>query len=680
MSSWIRHVSFVAVLSGLLNACGSSSSTSVTAPTPRCGVNASAQPASVAAPGGSGAIVVATNRECAWEARSEAEWLSLSGTSGQGDGTVTFAAAANAQVVERRARVLVNGVGVEITQAPAPCLYTVERPERAIDANGGRLDVAVSAQNGCSWTAASQVPWIGVTTGATGQGAGVVTLLVQENDGPSRRTGTVTIAGQIVTVEQGEATTPVPLPPIDPNCTFTVEPQARQFGDEGGVGEVVVAASAPGCAWAAVSAAPWITLQGGAGEAGSGSVRYTVAPNTTGAARAGTLVVAGAVVTVTQAAAGAPPTAPCTFTIAAVTTAFPAEGGSSEVAVTASAPACAWTAQPAVGWIAIQGSAGGAGSGQIRFVVAANPSPTARSGTLVVAGFTVTITQAAAPTTPPPPPPPCTFTIAPTSASYEAGGGTGEVVVTASASTCTWTATSAAPWIVIGSGGSGTGSGRVAYSVTPQTATDDRTGTLTVAGSTVTVTQAGAVPVVPCTFSIAPNAASYPSAGGSGEIVVTASAPTCAWSATSAAPWLTIPGAASGTGSGRLAYTVANHTAATERSGTLTVAGFTATITQAGAPPPPCTFTVAPLELTVALLGAINLEVRVETGAACSWTAVSQANWITINGAASGTGSGSIRVTVGASLLTGRTGTLLVAGQTVTVNQTGLLGARENRD
>ena len=71
---------------------------------------------------------------------------------------------------------------------------------------------------------------------------------------------------------------------------------------------------------------------------------------------------------------------------------------------------------------------------------------------------------------------------------------------------------------------------------------------------------------------------------------------------------------------------------------------------------------------------------RVDTGATCSWTAVSQANWITINGAASGTGSGSIRVSVAASLLTGRTGTLIVAGQTVTVTQTGLLGARENRD
>jgi hypothetical protein len=202
-----------------------------------------------------------------------------------------------------------------------------------------------------------------------------------------------------------------------------------------------------------------------------------------------------------------------------------------------------------------------------------------------------------------------------------------------------------------------------------------------VAGFTVSVVQQAApAPPPPCTFSLAPNTAAFPAAGGGGEVVVTASASTCTWSASSAAGWIAIQGAAGGTGSGRLAYTVANQADPAERSGTLTVAGFPVTITQAAAPPPPCTFTVAPLELTVALLGAANLEVRVDTTSTCAWTAASQANWITINGTASGTGPGSIRVSVSASLLTGRTGTLVVAGQTVTVTQTGLLGARENRD
>jgi hypothetical protein len=254
-------------------------------------------------------------------------------------------------------------------------------------------------------------------------------------------------------------------------------------------------------------------------------------------------------------------------------------------------------------------------------------------------------------------------------------------VVTASASTCAWTATSAASWITIPGPSGGTGSGRLAYTVAAHADAGERTGTLTVAGAAVSVRQSGApAPPPPCTFSIAPNTAAYPAAGGGGEIVVTASASTCEWSASSGAGWIGIQGAAGGTGSGRLAYTVASHSANAERSGTLTVAGSPVTITQAAAPPPPCTYVVTPLELTVALLGAINLEVRIETAGTCAWTAASQANWITINGTASGTGSGSIRVTVAASLLTGRSGTLLVAGQTVTVTQTGLLGARENQD
>jgi hypothetical protein len=767
MTSRARHFTLVAVLAALTGACGRESSTSVTAPSSRCGVNASAQPTSVSAPGGGGAIVVATNRECAWEAHSEADWLSLSGAAGQGDGRVTFAAAANPQVVERRGTVVVNGVRVEITQGAAPCVFTLDRLERAVAASGGRHDVAVSTQNGCAWTAVSQVPWMTIVAGATGQGSGVVGVLVQANETADRRTGTLTIAGQTYTVEQ--ASSPVPIPPSDPDCTFVVEPQIGQFGSEGGIGDVAVSASASRCAWAAASAVPWIRIEGSANETGSGRLRYVVAPNT-GPARAGTLIVAGTVITVNQGAPGTPPPTPCTFTIAPTTASFAADGGSSEVVVTASAPTCAWTAQPSVSWIAIQGASGGTGSGRLRFAVAVNTATVARSGALVVAGSTVGISQAAASPTPPTPDPctitvaptaasfpsaggtadvvvtasaatcawtasagvpwitfqgsaggtgsgrltyvvagqtgttdrtgtfvvagttvtvteaaapagpdPCTFTIAPNAAAFAAAGGNGDITVTASASTCTWTAASAAPWLAIQGAAGGTGSGHLTYTVASYSGGTDRVGTLTVAGFAATITQTPPPPPDPCTFSIAPSAATFAAAGGAGEIVVTASASTCTWTATSAAPWITIQGAAGGTGSGRLAYAVANHTGATDRAGALTVAGFTATITQT-APPPPCTFTVTPLELTVGLLGAINLEVHVETGATCAWTAASQANWVTINGAASGTGSGSIRVSVAASLLTGRTGTLVVAGQTVTVTQTGLLGARENKD
>jgi hypothetical protein len=54
-----------------------------------------------------------------------------------------------------------------------------------------------------------------------------------------------------------------------------------------------------------------------------------------------------------------------------------------------------------------------------------------------------------------------------------------------------WSAFSNAPWITITSGVTGSGGGAVNFSVTANTSADPRTGTITIAGQTFTVTQAG---------------------------------------------------------------------------------------------------------------------------------------------------------------------------------------------
>jgi glucose/arabinose dehydrogenase len=84
---------------------------------------------------------------------------------------------------------------------------------------------------------------------------------------------------------------------------------------------------------------------------------------------------------------------------------------------------------------------------------------------------------------------PCSFAIAPTSASFPAAGGGGSVTVTAGGG-CGWTAVSNAPWIVVTGGASGAGTGTVTYTVArfverPRI----RTGSITIAGRTFTVTQ-----------------------------------------------------------------------------------------------------------------------------------------------------------------------------------------------
>src|SRR5262249_27060435 len=93
----------------------------------------------------------------------------------------------------------------------------------------------------------------------------------------------------------------------------------------------------------------------------------------------------------------------------------------------------------------------------------------------------------------------CTFSIAPTSQSFASTGGTGSTNVTAGAG-CPWSAVANDSWLRITGGASGNGNGSVNYSVDANTSTSPRSGTLTVAGRTFTVTQDGA----PCTYSISP--------------------------------------------------------------------------------------------------------------------------------------------------------------------------------
>ena len=172
----------------------------------------------------------------------------------------------------------------------------------------------------------------------------------------------------------------------------------------------------------------------------------------------------------------------------------------------------------------------------------------------------------------------CTFSIAPISQNFSSAAGSGSITVTAGGG-CSWTTTEALSWVTVTSG-TGTGNGSVNYSVAANSSTAPRSGTMTVAGQTFTVNQAGAD--APCTFSISPTSQSFVSTGGSGSIAVTASASTCMWTSANALSWVTIT-SGTGTGSGNATYTVASNSSTSSRDGTFTVAGNTFTVNQAGA-------------------------------------------------------------------------------------------------
>ena len=91
-----------------------------------------------------------------------------------------------------------------------------------------------------------------------------------------------------------------------PTSCATVSPVSQAFFSAGNTGSVTVtknlSATAP-CDWNAVSNSSFITIDSGASGSNNGTVNFTVAPNTTGSARVGTLTVAGRNVTITQDAA-----------------------------------------------------------------------------------------------------------------------------------------------------------------------------------------------------------------------------------------------------------------------------------------------------------------------------------------------------------------------------------------
>ena len=83
-------------------------------------------------------------------------------------------------------------------------------------------------------------------------------------------------------------------------CTRSISPTSQSFGSGGGTGSVTVTAGT-GCAWTAVSNAPWITITGGASGSGNGTVTYSVAPYTSRLSkRSGTMTIAGKTFTVKQ--------------------------------------------------------------------------------------------------------------------------------------------------------------------------------------------------------------------------------------------------------------------------------------------------------------------------------------------------------------------------------------------
>ncbi len=519
-------------------------------PPPLCSYTVSPATASIVAAGGTGSFSVNALSNCGWSASVPLQyqyWIKItSPASGSGSGTVTYSLSPNGSTLSRTGTISAGGQIHTITQFGSTCAFAINPSALTIPASGGNVTLGVNASlANCPWTASSNQPsWIQVTSGASGTGSGNVGLIVAANSVNSSRSGSVSIAGVIFNVSQSAA-----------GCTVSLSGSGADIPASGGAGAVDVVTN--GCAYATIDGPGWITVTSGGSSPGSATLEYSVAANSSTQARSGSLLVGGQPFQIVQAGVA------CSFTINGSSTLFGASGGTGSIAVTPNGANCGWTASSLSGsppWLAIDSGSTGTGSGQVSFSLGPNPSSEGRSGSIVVAGQTVTVSQSGAV---------CGYILRSSEGIIPAAGGT-SVAGVVSAAGCSWTAVSNTPsWIQITSGGTGSGSGDVIYSAQPNPSPALRSGTITVADQTYTVTQPG----MPCTYTLVTTSTTVgpdgaPPGTPGATFSFTANQAGCSPAAVSFAGWITVTTAFSGT-SGTVTFAAEANPLTNMRSGAI---------------------------------------------------------------------------------------------------------------
>ncbi|MCW5965022.1 MAG: hypothetical protein KIT83_13360 [Bryobacterales bacterium] len=253
---------------------------------------------------------------------------------------------------------------------------------------------------------------------------------------------------------------------------LTVSPPNGTFSGVGGTLDFQVTVTA-GTPWTAVSNESWLTVVAGSSGTGPGVVRLSADTNETNLSRTARLTVGSFIVYLVQD----PLFAVVRFLPDAI--AVPPSGVQRSITVIVEPPNLAWQATSSVDWITVI-TGRDVGSGQVNFVVAANPTAATRVGQITVVGQSLTVTQTGSL---------ASFTVSPSAVSIPFSGGAGQVTVTAQPDDARWGAFSLSPWISV-SGGQFTGSGVVSYTADSNPLGEVRQGNIRIADTLFVITQA----------------------------------------------------------------------------------------------------------------------------------------------------------------------------------------------
>ena len=313
---------------------------------------------------------------------------------------------------------------------------------------------------------------------------------------------------------------------------------------------------------------------------------------------------------------------------------FPKEGGGGPILTSGTGT---WTATTPASWLTITPRTTGTAGESCIYVVGSNFSADNRQGVITIDGNTHTVTQTG-----------YAATLSPTSATADLNGGSGTISITTSAGVsyrsveCT---------MDYGDPCFRNQQWQVSYTVASYGGVVSRTGSLTIAGKTFSITQTGE------DVNLSPKSVDKAYSSDIVQIQVTALGSTV-WNVTANNPWISVVDDGNGFGDSTVTLAISTNPSFADRTGTVSIGTATFTLHQAGTPNP--VFDLLPREATADPIGAYG-NVAVLATPDAPWTAESLDPWVVVSSGATGAGNGNIQYVVSANPdLTPRTGRIRV--------------------
>ena len=414
----------------------------------------------------------------AWTAASGASWAKLNKTNGSGNAQIVVTAEENTAITQRSATITIKtadgkaSATVKVTQSAANVIFSVDKNEHSVAAAGGDFTVKVTRNIG--YKINSQPEWVKQPDKANSGNVDTYTFTAEAN------TSTEAREGVIVFCNDNNECVPVTVKQAGANATLSVSPAELTFTANTESKSLDVTSNT---AWTAASGASWAKLNKTNGS-GNAQIVVTAEENTAITQRSATITIktadgkASATVKVTQSAANV------IFSVDKNEFNVAAAGESFSVKVTHN---IGYKINSMPDWVKQTGKASSGNVDTYTFNAEANTSTEAREGVIVFCNdnnecVPVTVKQAGAKASLSVSPAELTFTAKPESKSFSVSSNTD------------WSVASSADWVKIGTT-SGSGNAHVTASAEENTATTQRTATITLkttdgkATATIKVTQ-----------------------------------------------------------------------------------------------------------------------------------------------------------------------------------------------